>query len=87
MDLNTPQPTCKLRAVSHRLLYIVRTGCQWRHMPTDLMPWEVVYQQTQCWMRIRVFEAIGHDLRELISISLAGTSPESSAAMMDERTM
>jgi putative transposase len=25
------------------LLYLVRTGCQWRMLPHDLPPWEAVY--------------------------------------------
>ncbi len=87
MDLNAPQRTYKLRDVFNGLRYVVRTGCQWRYMPNDLPPWEVVYQQTQRWMSARVFEAIVHDLRELIRVSLAGRSPEPSAAIMDARTL
>jgi len=56
-------------------------------MPNELPPWEVVYQQTQRWMSARVFEAIVHDLRELIRVSLAGRSPEPSAVIMDARTI
>jgi transposase len=42
--------------VFNGLRYIVRTGMQWRMMPSDLPPRHVVYQQNQRWMRAGVFE-------------------------------
>lgn len=32
-----------LRDVFNGLRYVVRTGCQWRYMPHDLPPWNVVF--------------------------------------------
>jgi transposase len=87
MDPNAPQRSYKLRGVFNGLRYVLRTGCQWRYLPHDLPPWEVVYQQTQRWMSARVFEAVVHDLRALIRVSLAGKNPEPSAAIMDARTI
>jgi transposase len=44
-----------LRDIFCALRYIVRCGCQWRMMPRDLPPWQVVYQQAQRWMVERSF--------------------------------
>jgi len=33
--------------------------------PDDLPPWEAVNQLIQCWLRARVLEAFGDDLRML----------------------
>lgn len=35
-------------------------------MPNDLLPWEIVYQQTQRWLKAGVFENMVHDLRVLL---------------------
>ena len=55
----------RLRDVFNALRYVVRTGCQWRYLPNDLPPWEVVYQQAQRWIRARCFETMVEDLRML----------------------
>jgi len=55
-----------LRAVFNALRYIVRTGSQWRYLPNDLPRWNVVYQQTQRWIRARRFEIMVEDLRMLL---------------------
>ncbi|HEY1068130.1 MAG TPA: transposase, partial [Pirellulales bacterium] len=34
-----------LRAVFNAVRYVVRTGVQWRMLPKDLPPWDIVYQQ------------------------------------------
>ena len=39
---DAPQREYSLRKVLNGLRYIVRTGAQWRWMPRDLSPWQVV---------------------------------------------
>ena len=75
-----------MREVLNGLRWIVRTGAQWRYMPTDLPPWAAVYQQTQRWINAGCFEAAVHDLRELIRV-LQGRNPQPSAALIDARTL
>lgn len=38
-------------------------------VPHDLPPWEVIYQQAQRWLKAGVFEAIVHDLREILRLA------------------
>ncbi len=70
------------------LRYIVRSGATWRMVPNDLppSPWEVVYQQTQRWLKAGVFEAMVHDLRVLLRLA-AGRKEQPSAAIFDSRTL
>jgi transposase len=75
-----------LRQVFNGLRWIVRAGAPWRMMPNDLPPWEVVYQQTQRWLRAGVFESLVHDLRELLRVA-AGRQARPSAAVFDSRTL
>jgi transposase len=86
MDEEAPQRRHSLREVFNGLRFIVRTGMQWRMMPHDLPPWDIVYQQTRRWMDAGCFEAIVHDLRALLRLA-AGRDPDPTAAILDSRTL
>src|SRR5580704_3740298 len=75
-----------LRVVFNALRYIVRTGSQWRYMPNDLPPWNVVYQQTQRWIRACCFEIMVEDLRLLLR-EFAGRKGQPTAMILDSRTL
>lgn len=75
-----------LRDVFNGLRYVVRTGCQWRYLPNDLPPWEVVYQQAQRWIRARCFETMVEDLRMLLR-EFAGREAQPTAMILDSRTL
>ena len=83
---DAPQREHDLREVFNGPRYIVRTGAPWRMMPNDLPPWHTVYQQTQRWIEAGVFEAIVHDLRELLRLA-SGRKAQPSAAIFDARTI
>lgn len=85
MKEDVPQRDYPLREVFNALRWIVRTGAQWPMMPNDLPPWTGVYQQTQRWIKWGCFEAMVHDLRQLLRAA-AGREPEPSAAILDART-
>jgi transposase len=61
MSEEAPQRMHERRDVFNALSWIARAGAPWRMMPNDLPPWEAVYQQTQRWLKARVFEAIVPD--------------------------
>lgn len=86
MREDAPQREYELREVFNGLRYVVRTGATWRMMPHDLPPWEAVYQQSQRWLRAGVFEAIVHDLREVLRLA-EGRSARPSAVIFDSRTL
>jgi transposase len=75
-----------LRDVFNAVRYVVRTGCQWRYLPNDLPPWEVVYQQAQRWIRARCFETMVEDLRMLLR-EFAGRNAQPTAMILDSRTL
>ncbi|HEX6777646.1 MAG TPA: IS5 family transposase [Ktedonobacterales bacterium] len=86
MTEDAPQREYSLREVFNGLRWIVRAGAPWRMLPNDLPPWEAVYQQTQRWLKAGVFEAIVHDLRELLRVA-AGRKEHPSGAIFDSRTL
>src|SRR5437588_1370819 len=81
-----PQRVYELREVYNGLRWIARTGAPWRWMPNDLPPWHVVYEQTQRWLGAEVFQAMVHDLREILRMA-AGRKAQPSAAIFDSRTV
>ena len=86
MREDAPQREYALREVFNGLRYVVRGGISWRMLPNDLPPWEVVYQQTQRWLRAGVFEALVHDLRLLLRLA-QGRQEQPSAVIFDSRTL
>lgn len=82
MTEEAPQREYPLREVFNALRYVVRGGIPWRMLPT----WHAVYQQTQRWLKAHVFEAMVHDLREVLRLA-AGRNAQPSAAIFDSRTL
>lgn len=83
---DAPQREHSLRAVFNALRYLVRSGCGWRMLPNDLPPWPAVHQQTQRWIKAGCFEALAHDLREVLRVA-AGRAEQPSAVIVDSRTV
>jgi transposase len=42
------------RAIVDAILYVVRTGCSWRQLPTDFPPWQTVYWYFTAWEQAKV---------------------------------
>jgi transposase len=86
MTEDAPQRDYPLREVFNGLRWIVRTGAPWRWLPHDLPPWNVVYQQSQRWIKAGVFESLVHDLRAVLRIA-EGRKESPTAAIIDSRTL
>jgi transposase len=86
MTEDAPQRDYPLREVFNGLRWIVRTGAPWRWLPHDLPPWNVVYQQSQRWIKAGVFEALVGDLRVVLRIA-EGRKERPTAAIIDSRTL
>jgi transposase len=85
MSEDAPQRRHDLREVFNALRWIVHTGAPWRYLPGDFPPWPAVYQQTRRWLAASCFEAMVHDLRELLRWA-AGRNAQPSAAIFDSAT-
>src|SRR2546423_15462827 len=57
--------TRPLRRVVNGILYVNKTGCQWRMLPKDFGPWETVYGYFRRWRRAGVWERGMTELRQL----------------------
>src|ERR1039458_10851986 len=52
------------RRVVDALLYVVKTGCQWRQLPSNFPPWKTVHEHFRAWRDSGVWERIVQQLRE-----------------------
>jgi transposase len=86
MREDAPQREHDLRTVFNALRWIVRSGSPWRYLPHNFPPWEAVFQQAQRWIKAGIFEAMVHDLRELLRMA-SGRDPQPSATILDSRTL
>ena len=74
------------RAIVNGILYVVRTGGQWRALPHDLPPWQTVYCYFRHWRNAGIWEAIHTALREQVRRQ-AGRAPTPSAGILDSQSV
>lgn len=86
MKENAPQREYTSRGLFNAVRYMVRAGCPWRMIPNDLPPWFTVQQQAQRWIKAGCFEAMAHDLREVLRL-VAQKAATPSAVILDGRTL
>jgi putative transposase len=75
------RPPADLREVINGILYLVRTGCQWRMLPKDFPPWSTVHTWYRRWRQDGTWERIHEALRQQVRRHEGRhPSPRSSAA-------
>ena len=75
-----------VREIVNGVRYLLRAGCAWRLLPTDLPPWETVYAYFRRWQEDGTWEAIATTLRRKVRVA-QGRDPEPSAAILDSQTV
>ena len=83
--LGRPRET-DLRAVLDAILYIARTGCQWRMLPKDFPPFTTVQGYFYDWRDNGLFEKINFALL-LQARDTAGREPSPSAGVIDSQSV
>jgi transposase len=75
-----------VREVLQGVLYVLETGCQWRHLPKDFPPRSTVWAYFDLWRYDgtldRIHETLYAALRER-----EGRAPQPSAAIIDSQTV
>ncbi len=78
--------TVDIREILNAILYLNRTGCQWRMLPHDLPYWQHVAYYFYTWVEDGTLERINQRLRLQIRTSL-GREPDPSAAVIDSQSV
>jgi putative transposase len=63
---HTGRPPLDQRSVLNAILYVVRTGCQWRMLPKDFPNWKSVYTIFWRWRQAGIWKRIHDALRERV---------------------
>lgn len=74
-----------LRAVVDAILYLLRTGCQWRMLPADFPPWGTVWWYFRQWrgsVWVRAHHALFRAAR-----AAKGQNPEPAVVIMDSQSV
>jgi len=74
------------REILNAILYVVRSGCQWRMLPHDLPNWQTVYTYYRNWRLNGTWERIHNILRKELR-EAEGRHPEASAAILDSQSV
>ena len=72
--------------IVNAIVYVTRTGCQWRMLPKDLPPWQTVYGYFRRWSQQGVWVQINAALVEQVRTQ-AGRHPQPSAAILDSQSV
>ena len=80
------RPPGDRRRVINGILYVNKTGCQWRMLPKDFGPWETVYGYLRGWRRAGVWERVLTELRPL-ERRCQGRLAEPSAGALDSQSV
>ena len=80
--------TTDMRRLLDGLFYLVRTGCQWRHLPPPpaFPPWRTVYGYMRAFADAGVWESIRHHLVMLLR-EREGREPSPSAVIVDTQSV
>jgi putative transposase len=78
--------TSDIRAVINAILYLDRTGCQWRALPHEYPPWSTVWSYFRRWRNDGTWQQMHIALREQVRVK-AGRQSTPSAAIIDSQSV
>jgi putative transposase len=78
--------TTDMREVINAILYLDRTGAQWRALPHDFPPWSTVWGYFRTWRTDGTWQRMHTALRQAVRVS-QGRAPTPSAAIIDSQSV
>jgi len=79
-----PKQVCR-RWFINAILYLVRTGCQWRMLPWNFPKWKTVYNVFWHWRNDGTWQKIHDALCRLVR-KMKGKKPTPSAGIIDSQS-
>ena len=80
--------TIEMRRMLDSLFYVLRTGCQWRHLPPPpaFVSWPTVYGYFRAFLDAGVWESMRHHLVVMLREG-GGREPSPTAAIIDSQSV
>lgn len=86
LNFNNRKRKYELRTIWNAMMYIVKTGCQWRMLPNDFPKWELVYYYYSKWAKTEEFDLLLSKLREKVRLK-RNQKREPSLGIMDSQSV
>ncbi len=80
------RPPTARRRILDAILYVVKGGCPWRYLPTDLPPWKTVYHRFRQWTLNHQWAVLNEVLRTLVRCTHDKRS-RPTAAILDSQSV
>ena len=74
------------RRIVNAILYVARTGCQWRNLPNDMPNWSTVYSCYHRWAWNGTLDKLHGGLRSQVR-SVYGKKEQPTAAIVDSQSV
>ncbi len=75
-----------VRMILDAIFYVVRSGCQWRLLPSEFPPWKTVYHWFRAWRLDGTWARLHAALREAVRVAV-GRHPQPSAGVLDSQSV
>ena len=75
-----------LKEIWNAIFYVVKTGCQWRMLPTDYPKWQLVYYYFRKWSSLQEFDLLLDHLRERVRL-IRGQNASASLGLLDSQSV
>src|SRR5258707_1917710 len=75
-----------MREVLNGILYLLKTGCQWRMLPKDFPKWKTVNDYYSKWRKDGTWQGLNDALREHVRTA-QGREPTPSAGSIDSQSV
>ena len=75
------------RRIVEAILFLARTGCQWRYLPDPYPPWEAVWQQWRRWRENGVWAKAMSRIARLVRKQAKRKTVEPTMVMIDAQTV
>lgn len=72
--------------IINALLFLIKTGCQWKLLPNDFPQWRTVYEFYRKWISIGFFDRLTQKLNAVARKAKA-KSPQPSVAVIDSQSV
>ncbi len=84
LDAQQRKRKYSLRDIMNAIMYLVKTGCQWRMLPRDFPPHNTVFYYFNKWKREGVFEELMGTLHIMVREQMGGKIHRVSGSLIPE---
>jgi transposase len=86
LDFDDRKRKYDLIIIWNAIIYLVKTGCQWRMLPSNFPKWQLVYYYYSKWANLEIFDLLLSKLREKVRRN-RHQKAEASLGIMDSQSV